>query len=110
MRLTRVKAVFFVLVMSILVCLGACKKYCYTCAQYCAYCVARNDSTIHLKACVNETQGEPEVDSIMAAWQQAGYECSKLDPSPANFCDNENGASNAINYYGAEDYYCYPQQ
>ena len=110
MRFKGMKAGIFLLIILILSIMGSCKKYCYTCTQYCAYCVNLSDSTIHLKACANETQGETEVNSYKQTWTNQGFDLTLLDPAPANFCDDKNGASSAVNYYAAEDYYCYPQQ
>ncbi len=106
MRFRGVKVGVFIVAVLILSGFASCKKSCYTCSQYCAYCL-NSDSTFILEACA--AQQENGINDSMVVWQHLGYKCATLNNS-TNLCDSKNGADAAVAYYEKENYFCYPQQ
>jgi hypothetical protein len=92
----------------VLLSITACKKVCYQCTQYCAYCVNKNDSAIAYKICANNIQGEGQIDVILTAYQDSGYTCNLLNQQ-IEICDNKNAINGGVTYYEQENYFCNPQ-
>ena len=86
---------------------GSCKKSCYQCNQYCAYCVNRSDSSIRYKVCTNKFGDHPRIDSIENSFPDSVYICNILNNS-VNVCDGPNAINTAVTYYEEEDYFCTP--
>jgi hypothetical protein len=105
MRFIEVKNCVLVVLIAIVLGFASCKKACYTCSQYCAYCL-NSDSTFVLEACAPHQ--ENGISDSMAVWQHQGYRCATLNNS-TNLCDSRNGADAAVAYYEKENYFCYPQ-
>ena len=99
---------FPVLFVCVLVLAGACKKVCYQCNQYCAYCVAKSDSSVSYVTCANKTTSEIRVDSILYNYQDSGFVCNLLK-NQTEVCDGKNSIKDGITYYQKENYFCTPQ-
>ncbi|HWB63577.1 MAG TPA: hypothetical protein VG603_08725 [Chitinophagales bacterium] len=87
----------------------SCKRVCYQCTQYCAYCVNRADTSVAVKVCANKSTGNSEVNAMMQALHDSGYVCNLLNDQ-TNVCDGKNSITSAVDYYKKEDYYCSPTQ
>ena len=107
MRCIGVKAGVFIVAALIVLGFASCKKSCYTCSQYCAYCL--NSDSLHILELCSAQVGDVAVQDSFSHWEQSGYRCTKLNNS-TNFCDSKNGADAAVTYYEKENYFCYPQQ
>ena len=95
---------FLLLVISV----GSCKKACYQCDQYCAYCALKSDSSIVYKVCTNKFADHYRVDSIENSFPDSTYICNILKNSK-EVCDGSNSISQAVSYYEKEDYFCSPK-
>ena len=91
-----------------LACLSSCKKSCYVCTQYCAYCVSASDSSFLLEACALTTNEKINVTNHLRVWQDSGYRCNQLN-TQTTVCDDKGHISSAVNYYQKENYFCDPQ-
>ncbi len=95
----------FVFCVVVLVAIAGCKKVCYQCTQYCAYCVNTNDSSVAYKVCATNGQGNAHVNAVLTAYQDSGYVCNLLSQQ-TDICDTKNGIDKAITYFEQENYYC----
>jgi hypothetical protein len=86
----------------------SCKKVCYSCSQYCAYCVNKQDSSIAYKICANKTTAYNKVDSFYYNFTDSNFICNKLT-GQKDVCDNQNSIQDGISYYEKEDYFCAPK-
>lgn len=101
-----VKALIVLSMFSLLT-VSSCKRECYTCNQYCAYCLSK-DSSYYYKICAtNGSSGEISVNAEYSALSDSGYNCTQL-MNTQNVCDGSKSIGNAVNYYQNEDYYCEP--
>lgn len=98
--------VVFLLLTLVMVFAQSCNK-CYECNQYCAYCEAANG--VRLKACSTKSVNQYQVDSTLAAFRAAGYNCTLLNEFK-NVCDQPSKINSAVNYYYNQDYYCNEKQ
>ena len=95
---------FFLLVTSA----TSCKKVCYKCTQYCAYCALKSDSSIIYKVCTNKYADHLKIDSIQGAFPDSVYICNILNKQ-VDVCDGKNAIAQGTAYYEKEDYFCTPE-
>ena len=86
---------------------SSCKKVCYQCNQYCAYCALKSDSSIIYQVCTNKFGDHQRIDSILAAFDTA-WICN-LQSNQVAVCDGKNNIDQAVTYYEKENYFCTPQ-
>lgn len=86
----------------------SCKKACYNCHQYCAYCTAIADSSIVLKICANKSNETQRIDSFRRALQDTNYVCNLLKDDET-VCDSKSAIKDGLSYYQKEDFYCEPK-
>lgn len=101
------KRLFLYTALVLLLSASACQK-CQECKQYCAYCQPAGNNGILTKICASKDVTHYTVDSLMQAYQAAGYTCNLTDKYKS-VCDNPGKLNDAVNYYLLEDYYCYPK-
>jgi len=104
------KSPFFLILMFLLLGLAnSCKKACYSCNQYCAYCEKRTDSTIIYKFCTSNSSisGKLRIDSIENTFPDSLFRCNILQNSQ-EVCDGQDKIAQSITYYEKEDYFCTP--
>ncbi|MBK8659825.1 MAG: hypothetical protein IPN22_13370 [Bacteroidetes bacterium] len=87
---------------------SSCSK-CYDCEQYCAYCVADNNTGISYKFCSTRDNTRAQVDSFYYSFPDSTFTCVKLQDE-RKVCDGKNGIDDAISYYLKQDYYCNPAE
>jgi len=83
----------------------SCKKVCYDCTQYCAYCALKSDTSIIYKVCTSKYADRLRVDSIESSFPDSLYICNILNKQ-VEVCDGKNAIDQAITYYEQEDYFC----
>lgn len=103
------KKLLFLICCFLLIAASSCKRVCYTCNQYCAYCIYKNDSTVTTKVCATGPSSTGKVDRSLQMLRDSGYNCTLLD-NFSNVCDSKNSITGAIEYYHKQDYYCDPKQ
>ena len=87
---------------------GSCKKVCYSCRQYCAYCALKKDSSIIYQVCTDRTNDHFRIDSILNSFPDSTYVCNLLN-NETDICDGKNSISQGVTYYEKQNYFCSPQ-
>ena len=106
---TKMKSPFLLFVIVLLLgSANSCKKVCYTCNQYCAYCALKRDSSIVYKVCTDRFSDHLRIDSIENSFPDSLYICNILNNS-TDVCDGQNSIAQAVVYYEKEDYFCVPK-
>ena len=93
----------------VLVSANSCKKVCYECTQYCAYCALKSDTSIIYKVCTDKYSQHLRIDSIESSFPDSTYVCNILNHQ-VEVCDGQNSIAQGIAYYEQEDYFCSPKQ
>ena len=88
---------------------SSCKRSCYQCTQYCAYCVEKRDTSVAFKVCADKLSGDIKVDSFMRTLEDTNHICNLLS-NQTDVCDGKNAINDAVSYYKKQDYYCNPKQ
>ena len=101
-------SIFLILTLLLLFSATSCKKVCYQCNQYCAYCQLKSDSSIIYQVCTNKFGDHNRIDSIEAAFGDTTWVCN-LQSNQVNVCDGKNNIDQGITYYEQENYFCTPQ-
>ena len=103
------KSVFFLMAFFLLLgTVSSCKRSCYACAQYCAYCQLRSDSAIIYKVCTSKYADQAAILAIMNdSFPATRYNCALLN-NTQEVCDGQDKIAQSITYYEKEDYFCTP--
>ncbi|MBL0309458.1 MAG: hypothetical protein IPP77_07240 [Bacteroidetes bacterium] len=103
------KYLFFLLTTTCILSFVSCKRACYRCTQYCAYCISKTDSSISYKICANAGIGNSRVDAERDSLQASNHYCSRL-VDEKTICDSKSGIDDALVYFQKQDYYCTPKE